>query len=133
MAEATEVKKELHMPNKSIVIKIGQGSIVNDYEIKMPSNGQRIDIETRKLQLTRGMHKDLVMGSASSVDAYVLVEMIATFNVLIPQLAKDINFNSLLELDALQTRSFLKAYEDYYKWDSEWREFLNQSFEEEKK
>lgn len=133
MAEVIEEKKVLQMPSKTIQIRIGQGTIVNEYELKMPTNGQRIDIETRKLQLTRGMHKDLVLGSASSIDAYVLVEMIATFGVLIPQLTKDVNFNSLLDLDALQTRVFLKAYEDYYKWDTEWREFLNQSFEEEKK
>lgn len=124
---------KLQMPPKSIALQIGAGSIVNVYEVKLPNNGQRIEIETRKLQMTRGLHKDLILGNASSQDAYMLVEMVATFGVLIPELNKDINFNSLLELDALQSRSFLEAYVKFYEWDKQWREFLNQSFEEPKK
>jgi len=124
--ETQKEKTKLQMPSKSLTVRILEG----DYEIKLPTNGQRIDIESTKINMTNGAHKDLIFGGPNAQDAYVLVEAIATFSILIPKLKADI-LKSLLDLDPYQSRSIPKAYQKYYEWDSQWREFLNQDLDDE--
>ena len=121
-------KKEKKMPARQITVKIGQ----NDYEIKFPRNGALIDIESAKIRMTGGTNKEFVYGGPSAQNAYLLVEAIATFETLLPQMTKDLVVGSLLDLDQLQTKTVLKAYERYYQWMQEWRMFLNDDIEEKK-
>jgi hypothetical protein len=122
-----EKKEKLEMPAKTLSVKIGSG----EYEIKLLTNGQRIDIESNKIRLTNGTHKDLLMGSASAKQAWVLSEAISIFSVLIASLQKDLNVSSLLDLDEYQSRSLIKAFEKFYEWDQKWREYINQELDEE--
>ena len=115
-------EQDLQMPAREITIKIG----VNDYKIKFPTNGQLIDMESLKIQMTSGTNKDMLFGSTAAREAYLINEAIATFQILIPQLNKDLNVKSLLDLDPLQSKSVSKAYEQYYDWMEKWRKVLNQ-------
>lgn len=117
------------MPSREIKVKIG----IHSYSIKLPKNGQLIDIEVKKMSLTAGMHKDLALGLPSAVNAAVAVEAACTFSVLLPDLHKDMNVPSILDLDMIQSKPFIKAYEQYYEWMGSWRKFLNDDEEEESK
>lgn len=123
-------KTQKVMPSKELKIKIGP----NSYTIKLPNNGQLIDIEVRKMSLTSGMHKDLVFsGLASAVSAAAFVEAACTFTVLLPELLTDLNKPSLLDLDMLQSKDISKAYDQYYDWMASWRKFMNADDETEEK
>jgi len=119
-------KEKKKLPAKEINILVGQ----SNYTIKFPSTGQLIDIERMKLQLTAGTHKDMLFGQPSAQQAYLLTATIATFSVLIPQLEKDLNVKSLLELDAFQCKGIVKEYsEKYYPWFKEWTDAINEDVE----
>lgn len=122
METKQEEKKTIPMPSKEIKVKIG----VNDYVIKSPTNGQRIDIASLKQRLTQGKYQDMLYGDAESVQAYQLAGAIATFTVLIPEINKDTVGLSLDQLDIQQSITLLRAYEEYYEWQNKWREFINQ-------
>jgi hypothetical protein len=117
--EKTNAKQ---LPSRELKVIIGK----NPYSIKLPNNGQLIDIEVNKLTVTNGMHKDLVYGSAASREAYLAVEAGCTFTILIPDLATDLNVKTLFNLDMLQSKSVTKAYQKYYDWMEEWRAALNE-------
>jgi len=128
-AKAQETKKKTSLPSDKIKVKIG----MNEYEIKYPNNGQLIDIERLKIQLTAGTHKEMLSGVGIAQHAYLLTEAISTFTVLLPDMKKDLNVESLLDLNPYQSKSILKAYEkSYYPWIMEWNAVLDEEFTEEK-
>lgn len=121
------MEKQNSLPSDKIKIKIGS----NEYEIKYPNNGQLIDIERMKIQMTAGTHKEMIYGSGIAPLAGLLTEAIATFSILIQDLSKDLNVSSLLELNPYQSKTILKAYEkSYYPWISEWNKVLDEEFSE---
>lgn len=123
-----EKKVEKQMPSNELKITIGP----NQYTIKFPNNGKLIDIEVRKLSITNGMHKDLLFGASSaSRDAYLAVEAGCTFEILIPELSKDLNVKSLFELNPFQSRDITQAYQKYYDWMELWRVALSDEVVEE--
>lgn len=115
------------LPASSISVEIGN----NTYNIDFPSNGKLIQIERYKNELTGGTGRQMLMnGSSSSMQAYIASEAIATFTILIPKLSKDM-LMPLTELNQLQSKSLIKAYEKYYEWMEAWREALNEDAETE--
>lgn len=115
-------KKKVKMPSEQIEISIGP----NVYPIKQPTNGQLIDIESSKSSLTRGTHSDMLRGASSAAQAYLLTEVISTFNILIPKLKTDLNATSLLDLTPIQTRNMCKVYtEIVYPWLEQIRQIAN--------
>jgi len=116
------------MPSDKIKVKIGP----NEYTIDFPNNAQLIDIEASRIRMTGGTVKDMIQGNTAAMSAYITVEAIATFEILVPKLKTDLNCKSLLNLNPQQSQSFLKAYEKYYEWMDQWRVFLNQDIEEKK-
>lgn len=122
-------KKDLPMPSRELKVTIG----VNEYTIKFPNNGQLIDMESLKIQMTSGTNKDMLYGSPAAREAYIITEAIATFQILIPQLTKDLNVKSLTDLDPLQSKTISKAYAAYYNWMEEWRKVLNQEEKDDSK
>ncbi len=120
---------KLPMPPKKISITIGN----NSYDIKFPNNGQLVQIEVEKLNMSSGLLKELLanFSSISSLDAYLVISAAATFQVLIPDLNKDLNIGSLLELDMFQSRTITSAYEEYHEWMKKCREFINQDIRKE--
>lgn len=123
--ENTEKKQ---MPAKTVDIQIGE----NTYKVNFPNNGQLIDIERRKITLTDGTHKDMLMGMSSGTQqAFMLVEAITTFTVLIPKLSTDLNVKSLLDLDPMQSKKIVHQYTSkYYPWFSSWMDVVNEKLED---
>lgn len=123
------MSKKLELPSRAIEVEINGIK----YPIKFPNNGQFIDIERMKIDLTNGNLKALIFGTPNNQVAYLLTEAIATFSILIPDLAKDLEVKSLLELDPFQSKSLLRAYENvYYPWIESWRKVINESVDEDK-
>jgi hypothetical protein len=106
-------------PSKGLKIEI-KG---NHYEITYPTTGQFIDIAVLKSKIANEYRS---LASATDYNmgyAKVLVDMIATFNVLLPDLKKDLNINAILDLSLLESRQLLDPYiEIYLPWITE---FLN--------
>lgn len=123
------MSNEKTAPSRSLKVKIGS----NEYEIKFPNNGQLIDIERRKIEVSGGNSKMMLMGDNTSQLAYLTNEMIATFSVLIPKLTKDLTVKSLYELDPQQSKHMLEEYQKYYSWMREWIDYLNPEVKEEEK
>jgi hypothetical protein len=115
------------LPAKSITIKIGE----NEYEVKFPNNGQIIDMETMKINLTKDTHRSMLFNvTASAERAYLTVEAIVTFSVLIPKLKDDLVVKSLLDLDPYQSKQLVKAYsEQFYPWFKQWMDIVNEDDE----
>jgi len=116
------MKKQPQMPSRDLKIKIGE----NEYKITFPGIGKIIDMERMKIELTNGTQKDMLFGVGSGPEAYVLVEMVAAFSILIPDLKKDLLVTSLLELDPLRIKPVRKQYETvFYPWWKAWQDVLN--------
>ena len=116
--------------SKTITLKIQD----NEYEVSFPNNGQLIDIEVMKQGLSKGTQDSLLNGLGINANlAWMTIEMIATFTILIPDLTKSLQgVNSLLELDPIQSKELRKVYVDqYYKWYNEWMSEINDDTEKE--
>jgi len=122
--ENKEVKKEL-----SRVCKVFFQD--QTFEIKFPTNGQLIDIETMKVTLSNGLYRQLV--SANNVPANIaldLVDSIATFSILIPALKTHLKVDNILDLSPIETKDMVKAYKtQYFPWYSEWIKVLQKDLE----
>lgn len=106
-------KEERPIPSSTLDIVIGP----NQYTIKRPTVGQIIDMERAKLKLSGGQHSQMLFGTLQAQQAYLFVEAIATFTVLVPELQKDLLVKSLLDLTQEQSRPLVKQYEDkVYPW-----------------
>lgn len=100
--------------NRTKVIKIAE----KDYTVKFPTVGQIMDIEQRKQILTASTYGAMVRTiTRSSVFTLELVDAISCFTVLLPELSKDLDVKSYLDMDAFQGRELVKVYnEDFRPW-----------------
>jgi hypothetical protein len=114
--------KEKQLPAREIKISISG----NTYNVKFPNNGQLIDIESRKVQLSGGTQKDLMLSqSPSAAQAFILIETIATFSILIPELKDNLNV-SILDLDPFRSKELVKQYTKvFYPWFKQWMDIIN--------
>lgn len=110
----------MKIPDRKKEIKIKD----NSYTMEV-STGSFIDIEIYKMQFTDGHYPSLV-NNAQSLMAKYHVDMIAAFNVLIPQLKKDMNVESISQLDPVDGKNLLDIYiKDVMPWLLEWTSFQN--------
>jgi hypothetical protein len=108
--------------SRSITIPIGK----NEYTVKYPNVGQQMNIEILKIQLTDGRYDTMKFSyNPAFIKQAEIAEAIATFNILIPDLKKDLNAKSMLELEQDQMLDLLTAYtEKYLPWYEEWAAIL---------
>lgn len=102
---------------KSITIKIRE----NEYPVSFPNIGQFLDIRAMKSRLI-----DDIRGN-DSLDglAILLGEMAATYSVLIPDLKKDLNAESIFKLSMVESKELLDTYTEVYQpWFNEWMNVL---------
>ena len=99
------------IPSKHIV-KIDE----NSYPVTFPNVGQMMDIESMKYALTGNRYKEMALSTVRST-LYVLdlVDAIATFSVMIPDLIKDLTINNLLDMNPLESKKIVSAHKKYYK------------------
>ncbi len=120
------VQKEL--PSLELVISI----LKNEYTLKNPDTGQFIDIEVKKVIIANERNDGLMArGTEESIKASFLIDAIATFSILIPQLEKDINTTSIYRLTQLQSAQILQVYlKKVHPWLKEWQKVINDSINE---
>lgn len=115
-------KKKVKMPKAVMDLIIGP----NSYSIKIPNNGNFIDIEKLKIQLTEGTHSKMLYGNAFAQQGYVLVETIAALQILVPGLQKSLNVDSLMDCDPIQTKALVKSYmQEIFPWLQEIQKIAN--------
>ena len=115
--------------NNSIVIKIND----NSYTATYPNVGQKIKINALQQELTGGQYANMSSSLLQSQwDALEMVDVIAHFSVLIPNLIKD----SKVSLDQLDQRDFetlILAYKDQFlPWYKEWNDIIKKKREDAK-
>lgn len=121
--------------NLKIQIKVGEAERV--YDVKFPSVGDYINVESRKAQLAvprtslfdqSTQYLNLIrQGTISSNMALDLVDMTAWFEVCIPNLMKDTvgNIQSIEELDIMDAKPLLDAYKkQFLPWKTKWEEIF---------
>lgn len=98
-----------------------------NYSVKFPNNLQLINIESEKNRLSNGDYSSfLYRVDNSGMLAKLIIDTIATFSVLIPQLIKDLNVKSYMDLDILEQNTLTSVYIDqYYSWYKEWIDILS--------
>ena len=116
-------------PSRTVKIQIQN----NSYDVSFPNNGQLIDIESLKIKMSNDTHGQMLFGTSNSSNAaYILVETIATYSILIPQLKQDLKVKSLLDLDFLQTKELTRTYNKiFYPWYKSWWDYINKPEEKE--
>lgn len=113
----------------------------NTIDIPFPSIGKIIDIETNKVAYSSGRYAQLIKGGIISSNVAVdLVEMAASFTVIIPDFDKMFKLDSIFDMNPIEAQEFLKEYkEKFFPWYSEWLRILRiepklpSELEEEKK
>lgn len=95
--------------DNAIVVKI-QGV---SYTIPFPKVGQLLAIENEKNRLSSGTYSDYARFDDSGWIARTIIDAMATFTVLCPQLIKDLNL-SWRDLDLTQILPLTKAYTELY-------------------
>lgn len=95
--------------------------------ISFPNQGQFIDIESNKQLYSNKQYQGLALSNFSTANlAADLVDVIATYSVLIPDFQKRLNIKSISELDILQAKKLQYSFEtEYLPWLTEWMEYLN--------
>jgi len=109
-------------PSRSVKIVL-QG---NDYIVKFPNVGQFIDIESKKALFSNRQYSALVTSNlVNSNHALDLIDAIAYFSTLIPELQKDLKLANLFELDMLSAKELTDQYQKVFRpWFLKWREVL---------
>lgn len=84
---------------------------INEYHVKYPNTGEQIDIELLKAKIADGNYDTLRFSMNPLFQEQAnKIDMIATFNILIPELKKDINVKSLFHLTEEQSDELLEVY-----------------------
>jgi hypothetical protein len=99
-------KCKTHTLTQSVQIEI-KG---NKYNAVFPNTGQYMEIRNRISILI----SDLNIRDVYDQYAALLAEMIATYNVLLPELKKDINIDSILKLSMMESKEILDTYTDAF-------------------
>lgn len=103
--EQEQVEKPKEPLAQSITVKL----YGNSYVIKLPNNGQLIDIETMKLRMTGGQHYKLLEGGDQAMQSFLLTEAIAAISVLVPEV-KESNKGNLVNLNPIESRELVQVY-----------------------
>lgn len=111
------------IPDSKITLNI-EG---NSYVVNFPKNRDFIKIEAEKSRLSEGEYSSLSYRSDNSgFLAKLVIDTTATFSVLIPNLIKDLNVRSYMDLDLLQQNRLTLVYlEQFYPWYSSWITLLS--------
>lgn len=93
---------------KSIKIKFNDKL---EYIVKFPNVGQLLEIESMKMAYTNNSYGTLVQGGLrSSSYALDMADCFSTFQILIPELSKDLGVKSFTQLDAFEAKKIVSVY-----------------------
>jgi hypothetical protein len=114
----------LDFPKKTVTLTILSDSGVEvNYDVKFPNNKQIMDIQSDLSVILKGQAGNIVDSYTNDgLYAYNLALAICTFKNLVPELAKDLNFE---KMDALEGAKLVAVYvKQFAPWYNEWREIL---------
>ena len=80
------------------------------YDLNYPNVGNFIDIKVLETKLSQGSAMLLVNGTGEQLDDFFYITTYAHFQVLCPDLLKDLKVNSLLELSLDDFQELLNVY-----------------------
>ena len=88
------------------------------YIVKFPTVGQLLEIESLKQALSNGNYAIMAASGVKSMAlALDIIDSVAYFSVLIPDLKKSLSVSSFMDLDALTAKKLTISYKkDFYKW-----------------
>lgn len=117
------MSEQKQLPERKKTFKI----LENTYTVDFPTTGGLMEIEIMKAQLSRGQYSALAENATvNSSYSRFLIDMIATFTVLLPDLKKDMNVKTISELNPLDSKKLLKIYlQEVLPWLNSWFEILN--------
>lgn len=97
------------------------------YKIEYPNTGQLIDIEKMKASISGNSYDGISSQNTNSgFYAKYLIDMVSTFNILCPDLIKDMKVKSILELSAVDSNKLLTIYvKEILPWFIDWENALN--------
>jgi len=95
-------------------VKIGD----QQFQISYPTVGQKLQIENVKLLLTDNNYGDLARsGHISAIQLLDLVDAVAYFTILIPEISKSLNVQDFLNMEPKKTKMYIKAFkEEFMPW-----------------
>jgi len=106
------------MLKKSTRVKIENA----EYDVKFPTVGQMLDIENMKMSLTDNNYSMLLRsGLKTSFFATELVDAIAHFWILIPELRNDLTVKHYSDLDPFLAKKLVKVFRKQF---SPWYDVL---------
>lgn len=90
----------------------------NEYPIDYPNTGAQIDIELLKAKIADGNYDALRFSNNPLFQKQAdIIDVIATFTILTPNLKKQLNVNSFFELQEEQMNELVKVYtEQFIPW-----------------
>lgn len=113
--------------SRKLTVTLKAPQVEREYVIDFPNTGKMMDMELLKLQISDGKYDVLKYSfNPSFIQQATIIDAIATFNTLIPQLKQDLNVKSLMELSYEQMSIVVAAYvEQFAPWYEEWLALLN--------
>lgn len=98
----------------------------NSYNMKFPSIGQYIEIESKRMNLSNGAYSSMLNSNLiSSQTAMDMIDMIATLSTLCPDLVKDLKSKSFIDMDIIDGRELLEDYRNQIlPWLNSWMKVL---------
>lgn len=127
--EQTEMQRTL---SRKCLIVIKAGNVEKEYVIEFPNTGDLMNIDLLKIQISDGRFDTLKFSfNPDFIKTATRIETIATFNVLLPQLRKDLNVDSMMKLQVEQMEVIEDAYTNQFlPWYEEWLVALNKAKKE---
>lgn len=97
-----------------------------EYEIEFPTVGEYIEIENKKIQISKGFWSDLLgTRTISSLRSIQMIECISIISVLCPAILEDMKID-IKNIDILDFAKVLKLYQSKIQdWYSEWFKSFN--------
>lgn len=87
----------------------------NAYKVTYPTTGDQIDIELMKARIANGNYDELRLSRNPVFTAQAdIIDMVATFSIMIKKLKEDMNVKSFFDLQEDQTHDLMDAYEQQY-------------------
>lgn len=124
---------------RTIVLSIEIDKAKHTYTIHFPRVKDYIQVEVRKAELATSKRGDelahmtqylnmIRQGTVSSIHALDLIDMVAWFEVCIPDLVENLvgDLSSISDLDIFDARPLLKVYNsDFKPWKDSWEKVLH--------
>lgn len=103
------------------------------FEVSYPNVGQKLQIENVKLLLTDNNYGDLARSRhTTALELLDLVDAVAYFSILIPEIKSTLNLADFLNMDAKRSKAYVKAFKkEFTPWFDAIEEELNKEDSEE--